>query len=115
MARGLAPDPAEAYFDIAGAKKSFVSSRSAKFSVDVVHAKGNTITSARCAICRNQYRMDDATLRMQNLSDPVLDDVTMHRRCVEGLLANSVEDAPREKVKFEKYRGMLAERHGIEV
>jgi hypothetical protein len=86
------------------------------FDVDVVHAtQANVLDSARCLICKKAYKKTDAVIRSRNLKEPSTPAQTMHRRCVEALLSSSVEDVPKENVKFERYRQQVADKHGIEV
>lgn len=80
--------------------------------VDVVIAgesPNRTIaTSAKCPICRFRLTATDAVIRIEQYDVDV--QVGIHRRCMEKLLANSVEDLPTEEARFQDYRAKVADK-----
>ncbi len=65
----------------------------------------------RCNLCKGQFRSQDAVIVVEDLSNFADDPCCTHRRCMEELLGNSVDDEPKMKAQFEDYRAKLQEKY----
>lgn len=89
--------------------------RKQKPVTDVVRADKDKITSKdRCNLCNKGFKRSDAVIRVRDLQFFSQPGTLFHRRCMEGLLEVSVDDAPKDKKKFEEYREQIADKYGIE-
>lgn len=86
-----------------------------KRMTDCVRADGTVSNRARCDICKKAYKKTDAVIRVQDLDNFSEDPITYHRRCMENLLAGSVDDKVKDDKRFDNYRKEVADKYGIEV
>lgn len=89
--------------------------RKSKPVTDVVRADKDKVTSKdRCNLCSKGFKRSDAVIRVRDLQKFSEPGTLFHRRCMEGLLEVSVDDAPKDKKKFDEYREQIADKYGIE-
>ena len=81
--------------------------------VDLVIARGRVEPLAKCPMCPAKIHKDDAVVRVRNFDDMNDPPVTIHRRCLEALLVDGVEDVPRMKSKVERYVDGLIRDKGL--
>lgn len=82
-----------------------------KHVTDVV--RGTEVTG-RCNLCKKAFKKSDAIIQISDVANFADDPCLIHRRCMEDLLSSSIDDAPKEKQKFEEYRREIADKYGIE-
>lgn len=66
----------------------------------------------RCILCppgKNKIRKDDAAIRIRDFADVSMDPIMVHRRCMENVLGSSVDDRPKMRTRFQRYRDDLAD------
>lgn len=82
---------------------------------DCVRADKDKVTSKdRCNLCKKGFKRTDAVIRSRDLKRFSESPLMIHRRCMENLLAESVDDEAKDQEKFERYRKDIADKYGIE-
>ena len=74
-------------------------------SVEVVMAKNKTMAHERCVACKKKFVKTDAIVKFSHAAPHVT--MICHRRCLETLLAFSVEDEDAAAARLENYRDGL--------
>lgn len=73
-----------------------------------------TEVSGRCKLCKKGFKKSDAVIEIADVANFADDSLQIHRRCMEALLSDSIDDAPKEKANFDHYRDHIADKYGIE-
>lgn len=84
-----------------------------KNKIDVVPAKGNTTTAAKCVSCGKKPKSTDAVVRIRDINHADREPVIIHRRCMETALVEGAMDEDRLQERFDAYVDEVAEKRGI--